>query len=198
MTQPSHITILRHGDTPLTGLFCGSSDPELTEAGWTDLTNRTKDRNWDRIITSPLKRCRAFAESLSLPLTLDDRLREMHFGEWEAKSTKEVWNADSQALKAFWEDPTAHPAPGGEPWDLFCARTADAFEEIALTAKSERLLLVTHAGVMRSLLVTQLGLPFTSAWKVALPTASALELTIHHGEGGDTFDLQLTALRGEP
>ena len=149
------------------------------------------------MVSSPLKRCHAFAKSLDLPLSLDARFREMDFGAWEGKSTEEVWNADQNALTAFWEDPTAHPAPGGEAWAVMCARTSEAFEEIARTAQGERLLLITHAGVMRSLLVTQLGLPFTSAWKIALPTASVLEMTAYHDTDQATFDVQLTALKGD-
>lgn len=197
MNDPAHITILRHGATPLTGLFCGSSDPELTDAGWASLVGRTQGAVWDLVITSPLKRCRVFAESLELPLSLDARFREMDFGDWEGKSTEEVWNADQKALTAFWDDPTANPAPGGEPWGVMCARTAEAFEETARAAQGQRLLLITHAGVMRSLLVTQLGLPFASAWKVSLPTAAVLEMTAYHDPNHATFDVQLTALKGD-
>jgi len=197
MNSPARITILRHGETPLTGLFCGSSDPELTDAGWESLVARTTDRSWDRVITSPLKRCHAFAQNLGLPLDVDARVREMDFGDWEGKSTEDVWNADQKALTAFWDDPTANPAPGGEPWAVMCARTAEAFEEIGREAQGQRLLLITHAGVMRSLLVTQLGLPFASAWKVSLPTASVLEMTAHHDPDNASLDVQLTALKGD-
>lgn len=197
MSSSAHITILRHGETPLTGLFCGSSDPDLTDAGWASLVERTKDGEWDQVITSPLKRCHAFAETLKPALTVDPRLREMDFGAWEGKSTEEIWTADQKALTAFWDDPTAHPAPGGEPWAVMCARTAEAFEEIARAAQGQRLLLLTHAGVMRSLLVTQLGLPFASAWKVSLPTAAVLEMTAYHDPEHETFHVQLTALKGD-
>ncbi len=196
MSDPAHITILRHGETPLTGLFCGSSDPDLTETGWQELVDRTQGQTWDRVVTSPLKRCHAFAKSLDLPLSMDARFREMDFGAWEGKSTEEVWKHDQNALTAFWDDPTANPAPDGEPWAVMCARTSEAFEDIALSAQGERLLLITHAGVMRSLLVTQLGLPFASAWKVALPTASVLEMTAYHDPDQETVEVQLTALKG--
>ncbi len=197
MSDPTHITILRHGDTPLTGLFCGSSDPELTETGWNSLVERTRDRRWDRVVASPLQRCRAFAESLEFPLTIDARFQELDFGDWEGKSTEEVWNADQDALKAFWEDPTANPAPGGEPWAMLCSRASEAFEEMLRHAAGERLLLLTHAGVMRSLLVTQLGLSFAAAWKVTLPTASVLQMVAHHDPEDDSFDVHLTALLGD-
>lgn len=197
MSNSAHITVLRHGDTPLTGLFCGSSDPDLTEAGWAALARRAEGATWDRVVASPLRRCAKFAESLDLPLTIDARFRELDFGDWEGKSTEDVWNADQAALTAFWEDPTANPAPGGEPWATLCARASDAFEELACASQGERILLLTHAGVMRSLLVTQLGLPFASAWKVALPTASVLHMSAHHDADEKSFEVQLTGLLGD-
>jgi len=197
MTHSARISVLRHGDTPLTGRFCGSSDPDLTEAGWAALARRAEGETWDRVIASPLRRCAKFAESLNLPLTIDVRFRELDFGDWEGKSTEEVWNADQSALTAFWEDPTANPAPGGESWALLCARASEAFEEVARAARDERILLLTHAGVMRSLLVTQLGLPFSAAWKVTLPTASMLKMSAHHDLENETFEVQLTGLLGD-
>jgi len=197
MTHSAHITVLRHGDTPLTGLFCGSSDPDLTEAGWAALTSRAEGKTWDQVIASPLRRCAKFAESLNLPLTIDARFRELDFGDWEGKSTEEVWTADPAALTAFWEDPTANPAPGGEPWAMLCARASEAFEEVARAARGENVLLLTHAGVMRSLLVTQLGLSFSSAWKITLPTASVLKMHARHDLEHETFEVQLTGLEGD-
>ena len=152
------IDVLRHGDTPLTGLFCGSSDPELTEKGWADLSRQTSGIQWDRVVSSPLQRCRKFSETLSPTLQIEKRFQELDFGAWEGMSTQEVWDDDQTALTAFWEDPTASPPPGGEPWAILCKRASEAFEELARAAKGERVLLVNHAGVMRSLLVTQLGL----------------------------------------
>ncbi len=197
MTRTTHISVLRHGDTPLTGLFCGSSDPDLTDTGWAALADRVEGETWDRVIASPLRRCAKFAESLDLPLTIDARFRELDFGDWEGKSTEEVWTADQAALTAFWEDPTANPAPGGEPWAMLCARASDAFEDIARATDGERILLLTHAGVMRSLLVTQLGLPFSAAWKVTLPTASMLTMSTHHDLENEAFEVHLTGLVGD-
>jgi alpha-ribazole phosphatase len=198
MSTSARIDILRHGDTPLTGRFCGRSDPILTDKGWQDLQRQVEGTTWDRIISSPAKRCHIFAESLPSPTTLDERFWEMDFGSWESMSTQEVWDQDQETLKAFWADPTATPAPGGEPWAAVCSRVAGAFEEIALAAQGKRVLLVTHAGVMRSLLVTQLGLSFASAWKVALPTASILRMTVTHDVEHEALHVELNGLETAP
>ncbi len=191
---PTRIDILRHGDTPLTGRFCGRSDPALTEKGWQDLVRQTKNRHWDAVVSSPAQRCRAFAESLCLPLTIDQRLQEMDFGAWEGMSAEEIWEQDQTRLSAFWEDPSATPAPGGEPWATLCSRAAEAFEEIVLARQGKKILLLTHAGVMRSLLVTQLGLSFTASWKVALPTAAMMQLAATIDVEEKAFHVSLTAL----
>jgi len=198
MKNTCTIDVLRHGDTPLTGRFCGLSDPALTEKGWADLSRQTSGKQWDRIISSPLQRCRKFAETLSPPAQIDDRFQELDFGVWEGMSTQEVWEQDQKALTAFWEDPTASPPPNGEPWAILCSRTSEAFEALARAAKGERVLLVTHAGVMRSLLVTQLGLSFSSAWKISLPTASMMQLVSTHDPELDECHIQLTKLREAP
>lgn len=194
MSAPCYIDILRHGDTPLTGRFCGRSDPSLTDKGRRDLVQQTAHKKWNRVVSSPAQRCSAFAESLPLPVAIDERFQELDFGAWEGMSTEEVWATDQALLKAFWADPTASPPPNGEPWDMLCKRASLAFEELVLSAPGEHVLLITHAGVMRSLLVSQLGLSFEAAWKVALPTASMMQFMVAHDRENGTFHAQLTAL----
>jgi len=198
MTTFCLIDVLRHGDTPLTGRFCGRSDPELTEKGRRDLARRTEGKNWDRIVSSPARRCREFAQSLDLPLTIEERFWEMDFGAWEGMTTEDVWAMDAKRLTAFWEDPTRTPAPDGEPWAMLCARVSEAFEELARAAQGERVLLLTHAGVMRALLVTQLGISFSATWKIALPTACLMQLSGHYDPTEEQLNVQLNGLSGAP
>lgn len=198
MTDPSLIDVLRHGDTPLTGRFCGRSDPVLTEKGQRDLARQVEGKTWDRVVCSPARRCREFAENLNLPLTVEERFWEMDFGAWEGMSTEEVWAMDEKHLTAFWADPTETPAPDGEPWAMLCARVSEAFEELARATQGERVLLLTHAGVMRGLLVTQLGISFSATWKIALPTASLMQLSGHYDTTEEQLNVQLNALSGVP
>ena len=115
-------------------------------------------RQWDRIIASPLIRCADFARALSqhldLPLSLDPRLVELDFGAWEGRSAVELMETDALALGQFWADPIAHPPPGGESLPAFQARVLAAWRDLteqALTA-GERLLVISHGGVIRVIL----------------------------------------------
>lgn len=93
------IYIIRHGETNLniTGNLQGHIDPELNQNG-IDLAKITgeglADVEFAYAITSPLKRAYVTAENIirankhkDIPLTVDKRLMEMAFGEWEGKCT---------------------------------------------------------------------------------------------------------------
>lgn len=118
---------------------------------------------WDRVVSSPLIRCaefsKAYARQRSLPLTFDTRLKEMHFGQWEGRSAAELMAEDPEALARFWRDPNAYPPPGGESLAHFRARVLDAWNDILFAHADQRVLIVTHGGVIRVLLCHIHGIP---------------------------------------
>ena len=85
------LDLLRHGETEQGGGLRGSIDDALTDLGWQQMRSAAKEAGpWDRIISSPLQRCARFSEELaarlSLPMTLEPGLQELHFGDWEGHS----------------------------------------------------------------------------------------------------------------
>lgn len=104
------------------------------------------------VFSSPLSRCRSLAERLHPSPVFDERLMEMHFGEWEGLRWAEV---DIQGLDAWAADVAGYAPPGGESGRSVQAR-ALAFVESLSAAEA---VLVTHAGVMRALLAHWQGLP---------------------------------------
>ena len=158
-----HLDLLRHGETELGGGFRGSLDDALTATGWAQMRGALVDAGpWDLIVSSPLQRCAAFAaelaERLGLPLHLEAGLRELHFGAWEGRSAAALMETDAEALGAFWADPFGFTPPQGEPLEDFAARVLAAVEDLHHRFAGRRLLLVTHAGVMRLLLAQARGL----------------------------------------
>jgi alpha-ribazole phosphatase len=148
------IDLLRHGDTAQRS-YRGQLDDALSELGWTQLRAAVAGRNWDRIVASPLQRCAAFASELAkardLPLRLDPRLAEYHFGAWQGVPIETLAEQQGDALGRFWADPVAHPPPGAERFEAFSARLEAALDDIARTAGAERVLVVTHGGAIRLL-----------------------------------------------
>ena len=120
-------------------------------------------REWDGIVTSPLARCADFARALSrrqdIPLSLDPRLAELDFGDWEGQTPADLMATDAEALGRFWADPVAHPPPSGEPLLAFQARVLTAWDELLRQDRDDRTLVISHGGVIRVILCQVLGYP---------------------------------------
>ncbi|WP_222911418.1 alpha-ribazole phosphatase family protein [Pseudomonas sp. DNDY-54] len=171
------LDMLRHGETEFGGGFRGRLDDALTARGWQQLRAAVIDREpWDRIISSPLRRCAAFgaelAEQQSLSLELEPDLRELDFGEWEGRSAADLMVEDSDALGRFWSDPYGFTPPGAEPVLAFETRVLKAVERLVDRCAGEHVLLVTHGGVMRLLVAHARG----------LPREQLLQVEVRHGE----------------
>jgi alpha-ribazole phosphatase/probable phosphoglycerate mutase len=137
---------------------------------------------WQTIISSPLCRCREFAqqlsEKLSLPITVDDRLKEVGFGAWEGKSAEMLKAQDDTILKRFYHDPINNRPATAEPLESFSQRVNEALQTAIQTHRGKHILIVTHAGVIRSALATTLGAPLGSMYRLSIATASLSRIRI--------------------
>jgi alpha-ribazole phosphatase len=181
-----HLDLLRHGETKLGGGLRGSLDDALTDAGWQQMRAAVAGRGpWDRLVSSPLQRCARFAEELgarlALPVTLDPDLQELHFGAWEGQSAAALMATDAEALGRFWADPYAFTPPQGEPVLAFSARVLGAVERLHQLYAGERVLLVSHGGVMRLLLARARGLPREQLLNVEVAHGALFALTVEAG-----------------
>ena len=158
------LDLLRHGETELGGGLRGSLDDALTEKGWAQMREAVNGQGpWDRLVSSPLQRCARFAEELSaqweLSVSLDKNLQELHFGAWEGQSAAALMETDAEGLGLFWADPYGFTPPQGEPVSDFSARVLAAVMRLHAAHAGERVLLISHGGVMRLLLAQARGLP---------------------------------------
>ncbi|MEH6483780.1 MULTISPECIES: alpha-ribazole phosphatase family protein [Pseudomonas] len=171
------IDLLRHGETECGGGLRGSIDDALTALGWEQMhATANKLPRWDRLLSSPLQRCRLFAEALAqssgAPLSIEADLQELHFGEWEGRSPADLMLTHERQLGQFWNDPYAYTPPGGESVAEFAARVFGALDRLQARFDGERVLLVTHGGVIRLL----------SAFARGLPREQLLQVVVGHGE----------------
>ncbi|KAF2393664.1 alpha-ribazole phosphatase family protein [Pseudomonas frederiksbergensis] len=180
------LDLLRHGETELGGGLRGSLDDALTEKGWAQLRAAVIGQGpWDRLVSSPLQRCARFAEELGgqlgLPVQLEKDLQELHFGAWEGQSTAALMETSAEALGLFWTDPYSFTPPEGEPLADFSARVLAAVERLHGTYAGERVLLITHGGVMKLLLAQARGLPREQLLNVEVAHASLHSLSVGAG-----------------
>lgn len=173
------IDLLRHGEAA-PGICLGCEfDAPLTPAGWTQMRNVLSwvQPPWDGVVSSPSQRCAAFAEELvalqGLPLRYDPRLRELGFGAWEGKRWADLYSysQEGERLMEFQRSPRFNPAPDGEHYHDFESRIAEAWNELSEMAHDRHWLLITHAGVVRSVLRLVLGFPVERLFSVYVPYA---------------------------
>ncbi|KQT67160.1 MULTISPECIES: alpha-ribazole phosphatase family protein [unclassified Pseudomonas] len=177
------LDLLRHGETELGGGLRGSLDDALTANGWTQMRAAVVEGGpWDRIVSSPLQRCARFAaelgEQLNLSVHLDKDLQELHFGAWEGQSAAALMETDAEALGLFWADPYGFTPPQGEPVSAFSARVLAAVARLQAAYAGERILLVSHGGVMRLLLAQARGLPREQLLNVEVGHGALFALTV--------------------
>lgn len=159
-----HLDLLRHGETELGGGLRGSLDDALTANGWVQMRAAVVGQGpWDRLVSSPLQRCALFAQELGarldLPVSLEPALQELHFGAWEGQSAAALMETDAEGLGLFWADPYGFTPPQGEPVMQFSERVLGAIAQLHQAYAGQRVLLISHGGVMRLLLAKARGLP---------------------------------------
>ncbi|WP_419793807.1 alpha-ribazole phosphatase family protein [Pseudomonas palleroniana] len=178
-----YLDLLRHGETELGGGLRGSLDDALTAKGWEQMRSAVVERGpWDRLISSPLQRCALFAQELgarlNLPVSLEKDLQELHFGAWEGQSAAALMQTDAEGLGLFWADPYRFTPPEGEPVSDFSKRVLGAVSHLHQAYAGERVLLISHGGVMRLLLAQARGLPREQLLNVEVGHAGLFSLHV--------------------
>jgi alpha-ribazole phosphatase/probable phosphoglycerate mutase len=140
------LDLMRHGEPVGGRKYRGQIDDPLSEKGWAQMRDTVGNAApWTRIVSSPLTRCRAFAEMLAerhgLPLSLDARLMEVGFGVWEGKSAAEIEADAPGTLARFKADPVNARPAGAEPLTGFHARVAAGLEDLLGQHRGQHVLL---------------------------------------------------------
>jgi alpha-ribazole phosphatase len=172
------VHLLRHGETEGGVRYWGGMDVALSSRGWLQMSTAVAGGCWDLIVSSPLRRCAAFAEALAQGLgvscRLETDLREMSFGTWEGYSTAELMQRDAECLRLFWSDPSVHTPPGGEPLAELHARVMAVWQGLSTASDSGRLLIVTHGGPIRVLKAVQSRTPLSALLSIDVPHATLI------------------------
>ncbi len=178
------VDLIRHGEPVGGPMYRGHSlDHPLSDKGWRQMWSAVGDScPWQRIISSPMRRCREFAEQLAerrnRPLTVIDDLREIGFGEWEGKTRDDLARERPEELAAFHANPVDNTPAGAEPVTRFLARITDVLAALPRQYEEDHVLLVGHAGVIRAAIVFALDGEAKSLYRIRVRNAglSRIEL----------------------
>ncbi len=155
MQKNQQIILLRHGLTEHNNGFYGSTDSQLTDVGYQAMLEAVSQLTFDRIISSPLQRCASVAQQLAqqrhCPCHIEAEWQEYHFGDWERLAIQQLWDEQSEALTAFWQNPHQFVPPNAESFNAFLDRLRLAKQSLVETSQNTGTLVITHAGVIRGL-----------------------------------------------
>lgn len=177
------IDLIRHGEPVGGRRYRGQTDDPLSEKGWAQMRAAVGDaRPWEVIVSSTLSRCLAFARELSarhqLPLETDPRLREIGFGTWEGRAPEELTATDPLLIERFCEDPVANCPEGAEALADFAARVGAAWNEVVTRHAGRHVLIVAHAGVIRTVVGQALEVPLHRVFRISVPTAGISRIRV--------------------
>ena len=124
------------------------------------------------IVASPALRCRRLALQLAerdrLTPRFDERLWEMHMGDWEGLKWADL---DRAATEAWLRDPVRIATPGGESFADLQARVGEAIGEMEADT-----LIVCHASPIRAMWMAWEGLTFKQAFARKPAYAEPIEI----------------------
>jgi alpha-ribazole phosphatase len=170
----SELLFIRHAETDMAGTFCGHSDPELNERGRIqlgELIARLRMEEIAVVYTSDLRRAHttglAIAEAFGVDCHVRSELREINFGQWEGMTWKEIERRDGAYARRWIGEYPRLPAPGGENLRDFERRALDEVKFLSSQASAAncRIGVVTHAGVLRTVLRALYGCSEDNAWE---------------------------------
>lgn len=208
-TNPSQkivLDLMRHGEPEGGVMYRGSKDDPLSEDGWKQMRHtlecaRELGYRWDKVIASPMQRCRVFAASvadeLKLEISVIEDLKELNFGDLEGMRPKDAWQKYPELLTNMWNNPEKYTAPNGESFPDFAARVKVALDSIISEHQDGNLLLVVHGGVVRASLYNLINIGAASTFKFDIPYASLTRFKVYPNADG-SYETALSFVNGIP
>ena len=166
-----------YSDSPLT------AEGKLQASRWGKILDQF---SWNRLLASDTGRALATAEIinayLKLPMAIDSRLKEQDWGQWVGKTLPQIEAEAPQVLDeqihAGWD----FCPPGGEDRKSVLTRSQRALQEAFDRWPGENILVVTHEGVIKSLVYHLSSRKFLPS-EPALLKSYQLHWMVHDSDG---------------
>ena len=177
--------LIRHGHTTWNGpplRFQGQMDSSLSDNGRAEAIALGERMPYQphRVISSPSLRCRQTVDCLfnRKPDQTECRCIEIGLGWFEGHLASEIEEKDREALRIWQERPWDGAPWGGESLlELQHRVVAGITDIIAGIEPCERVFLVVHGGVLRTLICFLNDMPLTEYTNIPMANLTLLELT---------------------
>jgi broad specificity phosphatase PhoE len=173
------ITLVRHSEVikEYQGKYNGHIDISLSEKGKEDakeLAEKLQNIKFDKIYCSDLLRAKETLQAFYFTLkpTYTKDLREKSWGRYEGKSFDEI-QAEGIEYKNFeqWIS-----ALDGEDFFTYKQRVQEYFYETIFKEDAQHILVVTHSGLIKTLLSIVKNISLEEAFAIDLPYSSYITL----------------------
>jgi probable phosphoglycerate mutase len=178
--MPTEIILIRHGETDWNRelRFQGHIDVPLNDTGHEQarrLGLRLAGEPVQHLISSDLMRAQQTAAPAARQLELDVitsvALREQNFGIVEGMRADEIQSLHPRAWEDWLQFREDHAMPEGESARQFHARIIEALGGIATAHPGQKVLVVTHGGVLDMVWRTARGLGLSGPRRSEIPNA---------------------------
>jgi len=182
--------VIRHGETDWTRerRFTGARDIPLSRTGIAQceaVAERLAATVPAAVYASPLERARTSAELVAKPhrlaVTVEPAFREMGFGPWEGWSREEVAARFAEAYRTWRSAPHELRLDGVETLGEVAARVGRGLQALRDGRAGQTVVLVTHAIVVRLLVLDALGLRPDRLWSVDASPGGITEIEYEPG-----------------
>ena len=177
------LVLVRHATTAATGKRLGGWTPAVhLDDGGRAQAEVTAQRHAGQTIAavyaSPLERTQETARAVARPHGLRVRTRkeigEVDYGEWTDKPLGQLRRRkDWQIVQ---QTPSRMTFPGGESIRGAQLRAVDATERLAAEHGDDRIVLVSHADVIKAIVAHHLGMPLDTFQRLVISPASSTVL----------------------
>ena len=184
------IYFIRHGETNANVMkkYCGHSDILLNENGIVQaktVANIIKEYSIDLMYCSDLKRAKMtmgeINEFHNLDVTYLTELREMNFGILENLTFKEIGNIYPKEKEKIIKFNRSYQFPEGESLEMLYLRANTIFNKIINENKDKNILIVSHSGVIESILTEILSNNIENYWNIEIENCKIATVVDNEG-----------------
>lgn len=179
------IILVRHGESEMNreGVYCGWSNSPLTHKGVRQgecVGEKLANESIDLIISSDLDRCLMTAEIINRfhrkNIIKETAFKELNFGLWEGLNYNKICSDFPKEAKLWQDDYINFKIPGGESLSDMHRRVNNGFNKIINKHKKGKILIVTHSGVIRSILAEQICKTIEATWRFKIDNCGITRL----------------------
>ena len=159
------VYLVRHTQVNVAKDICyGQSDLDLADTFKKEfhLIKAKLPENFDAVYSSPLKRCKQLALQFSKNIITSDDLVEMHFGDWEMQK----WDKINRSDLDTWGNNFIHISPPNGENFISLYNRVTLFFEMLRQKNYNKVLVITHAGVIRCCWTYLLEIPLANIFKI--------------------------------